>query len=334
MPASVPIYIEMANVSSLDSTLVQTRCLVDAFAISEPFGWDLSRLLASQDLRSPIQIVAIHLQALSDGSINNTDFQFDDRKKVRHNMDRSGRITSSVQADLEPLDNRTVQHLLVQYFLDSNNESVVSSPDCSFAILNVFVRVFADQLRAFTNSGFLKVEALASMGIELAQRMSVREKIVHAVMRVACDFSTRSISTAKTNQRLNLGGTDAISAQDLLDRYNAGANSWEESKHLLVIFQRQNQGNALSALYRRETPVPAEITNLLSLQTAEGDDAIKPFVNLEPAELQQELEKIARTNQSELTDLESGYALTSDNLLKMALVILRVKARIPVVREH
>ena len=136
------------------------------------------------------------------------------------------------------------------------------------------------------------------------------------------------------SQRLNLGGTDAISAQDLLDRYNAGANSWEESKHLLVIFQRQNQGNALSALYRRETPVPAEITNLLSLQTAEGDDAIKPFVNLEPAELQQELEKIARTNQSELTDLESGYALTSDNLLKMALVILRVKARIPVVREH
>jgi hypothetical protein len=282
-----------------------------AFQIGEPFFWDIGRFIFSDEISSPIQIVCIYLNELDSGRLNETDVIFGD------------------SANVKSLSASQCIPLLQKYF------DHVTLPDCSFAVVEVFTSVLADQLCQFGNSEFFKVDAQQGM----TGSTEARSGVVTALIDVAKEFATRSITVAKTVQRRNqvrasqiYNTTEEAEIEELADSLtNMQASSWEDSNHLLIVFQRQGGGGTISALYRDQTQVPDHINKLLASQHfGPSEDATIQYTDMSPDRLRVELEKLVRTSRKPL-DIKDNYALTSDNMLKMALVVLRIRAHIPVV---
>eukprot|EP01046_Picozoa_sp_COSAG06_P065171 COSAG06_NODE_15889_length_1037_cov_1.262260_1_plen_243_part_10 len=185
------------------------------------------------------------------------------------------------------------------------------------------------QLHQFGRSQYFRVENQKLM----TGNTEARSGIVQALIDVAKEFATRSIDVAKTaqrrNQRIQTDGVDADQAEalqqaELMTSFKP--SSWQDSNHLLVVFQRQFGGGTISALYRDAAQVPEHIQKLLDGQPG---DSVK-YTDMDENALRKELEKLVRSSGKKL-EIKDNYALTSDNMLKMALVVLRIRARIPVV---
>ena len=105
---------------------------------------------------------------------------------------------------------------------------------------------------------------------------------------------------------------------------------WEDSNHLLVVFHGLNS-QAITAVYRNKTLVPDSVEKLLTSQGVRGKNQLEDFKVLTQVQLQEKLEKIVCLKLVEENKIISTYALTPDNILKMILIILRVRANAPVI---
>ena len=185
------------------------------------------------------------------------------------------------------------------------------------------------QLRQFGQSQYFRVETQKLM----TGNTAARSGIVQALINVAKEFATRSIDVAKAAQRRNqlmqASGADADQAEALQhadQMVSFKPSSWQDSNHLLVVFQRQHGQFTISALYRDAALVPPNIQELLDSQPG---DNIK-YTDMDEKMLRKELEKLVCAGVPK-NAIKDNYALTSDNMLKMALVVLRIRAHIPVV---
>jgi hypothetical protein len=85
--------------------------------------WDLNRFVFSEEIESPIQVVCIYLDALDSNTLNDND------------------IVLGEAANVTAVNSARCVALLRKYF------DFVNKPDCSFSVVDVFVRVLADQVR-------------------------------------------------------------------------------------------------------------------------------------------------------------------------------------------
>ena len=290
LPARTAVYLEIANAGNLHDSL--PVCL--AFQIGEPgnemvLHWDLNRFIVSSELDAPIQVVCVYLDALKRNTLNDNNITLDDGTQ------------SPVPAA------RCIQ-LLQEYF------EFVRTTECSFSVVDVFVRVLADQLRQFGRSHYFEVEMLRAIDRDNPRgNTSVRSDIVKALVEVAKEFATRSIDVAKSAQRRNQlqvqpgsGDADqaaAVNLAETLTRFQP--SSWQDSNHLLVVFQRQ-MGGAISALYRDVRQVPEHIKKLLDSQPSDTAE----YTKMDEAALRRELEKLVRNRREKLV-IKDNYALTS-----------------------
>ncbi|CAG8765505.1 37637_t:CDS:2 [Gigaspora margarita] len=100
---------------------------------------------------------------------------------------------------------------------------------------------------------------------------------------------------------------------------------WDDSNHLVVVFLSQ-MPDSICALYQEKSKVPGNVESLLKSQNAELQD----YYIMKPATLLKQLERLARRKMHKLKNLPE-YALSIENLLKMAIILLRLHANIPVV---
>ncbi|RUS21593.1 hypothetical protein BC937DRAFT_92153, partial [Endogone sp. FLAS-F59071] len=265
--------------------------------------FDINKLVVHPEAGSPIQIVCRYLRALKDTTIDAVDISLDD----------------------PALPAAECVQLLAAHLATENFTQL------SFRLMHTFVCVFANQLKHLSESTFFKVSTLEFTGSPIH---NLRTLLVTALLNVSRDFAVRSISN------------DEGTAANYIERMNT-MTKWSDLKHLLVFFQSQDP-NCICALYRNPQNVPHNVKMLLQSQSLSGITAdigtfsarqamsfqMLDYSRISMKELLDELEKIARRTH----DIDENkkrkyppYALSTDNLLKMALILLRTRVKVPVV---
>ncbi|CAI2170802.1 7188_t:CDS:10 [Funneliformis geosporum] len=206
------------------------------------------------------------------------------------------------------LDQKYCQQLLDRYFFKKIDSSILS-----FRFLEIFVNLLADQLFRLSESPFFTVENLKFM----TKDVNIRSTLFNILLDVSIDFATKSIKT-KSAQLQSI--SDRAAEVDQL----GNLVQWDDSNHLLVFFMSQSP-ESICALYRNKNIVPNNVTNLLKSQSFELAD----YQTMSSDQLLITLECLARKTMHKINYTQ--YALSTDNLLKMALMLLRTRANIPVV---
>ncbi|CAG8460377.1 17990_t:CDS:10, partial [Racocetra fulgida] len=299
IPSTTLVFIEVA--STMNQYLLDSLPITGYLA-KEHLTWNIRNLAISYNYNSPIQIVAKYLDAYDRDVINQENIDF----------------IIPEDGEIPPMSQNRCQELFQRYFFRIHTQDVTS-----YRFLEIFINVLADQLVRLSSSTFFRVETLR----EMVEDKSIRKTLLETLLDVSIDFATRSVES-KAEQLKHL--PDA-------EKANLGTiKQWEDSNHLLVFFMSQTP-DSICALYRDKEKVPDDVVNLLKSQyvgianQAKGKaiDILDNFDEMHPDEILKKLECLARTT---LDKREyPPYALSTDNLLKMALILLRARANVPVV---
>ncbi|KAG9292714.1 hypothetical protein G9A89_008302 [Geosiphon pyriformis] len=287
------VYIEIA--STVEQYLLNSLPFT-GYLLSHHITWNIENMIVSQELTSPIQVVARYLDAYDRRILDNTNISFHPGP---------------------PVSTDRCQTLIRQYFFEENTENILSH-----RFVQIFVNVFADQLIRMSASSYFRVENLSLM----VKARDIRSILVEQFIASGKDFATRGISS-KFAQLENTFEADNARLGAILP--------WEESNHLLVVFLSQAP-DSIAAFYRDKAQVPVNVQSLLKGQQADlricansKEWALDDYHEMPAEVLLLKLESLARKSVHKL-DLPS-YALSGDNILKMALILLRARANIPVI---
>ena len=311
MPSNI-VYIEIANTPNNE--------LFDALSVTKylkfcrhHLQWEnYERFVVSQEMGSPVQIVCHYLSVFDKGLLDTS----------------------------EPLPNNAIllppprcRYLLQKYF-------PATSFGLSYSTVNIFLNVLSQQLKKMSASTFFNVINLQLMlGKE---QCDVRSKLFQILKDVSKAFASNSLRQTEGNSDSSITREDICMAVDNGKASAASSGSqfvqqmqhlirWEDDNHLTVVFHAANS-NSLTALYRDSSLIPPTVRTLLASQKMNAD-TLDEFHKMSHDELLQTLKLIACEDQTVPPDLPlpTSYALTPDNILKMVLIVLRVRARVPVV---
>ena len=329
------IYIEIAN--TLKDWLRESLVVSKHFTPINLQWNSYKDFLVSTKITSNTQVVCQYLDIFDRDCLESKEVLFSGPEKSK------------------PLSARRCHELLAKYFS--------SDAYTNFTTLRIFLRVLADQLLKFSKSAFFKIENLDTMVGEEAQ--DIRKNLFQALLQVSKDFACRAITACPSSYTQNLSQQEsaraldeamvvtARSVKDMVERVK-GMVQWEDKNHLLVVFHGWNS-QAITAVYRNMNFVPSNVKKLLESQVVRENKELEDFSNFTQEQLREKLEKIAcmkqpgkektaacikkhgkhkrRTSRKlpENENMPSQYALTPDNILKMILIILRVRVKIPVI---
>ena len=298
------VYIEIAN--SLNDQLRESLAITKCFTRVQLQWSNYDNLEVSSKITSDIQVVCQYLHALERGRLETIDIHFSGRQEIK------------------PLSANRCRELLLKYY--STNSGT------TFTALNTFLGLLAGQLRKFSRSTFFTIENLKLMLEDKA--FGVRSNLLTALLDVSKDFAARSLKTCSSSNHQEI--PSATSAQHMVQRVE-GMIQWEESNHLLIVFHGLDS-QTIAAFYRDKDRVPQNVSDLLKSQIVKGrNKELDDFKKMSHEELHGKLERIARChpavkNQDKTEGkVFSSYALTPDNMLKMILIILRVRANVPII---
>ncbi|CAI2173905.1 15093_t:CDS:2, partial [Funneliformis geosporum] len=289
-----------ADITSLPDTYIFIEIAGNLLFKSLPFlnclnnthlVWNIDRLMVPKDIHSPIQVVCHYLDLYEKKELDKKDVIYQSREY------------NTVK---EPLDQVLCQTLLNKYFFKKVDPFILS-----FRFLEIFVNVLSDQLLRLSGSSFFTVEILKFMTNDI----NIRSTLFNTLLSVSNDFATKSTKT-KSAQLQSITNTEVDQLENLVH--------WDDSNHLLVFFLSQSP-ESIGALYRNKNIVPNNVLELLKSQRWELVD----YQTMSSDELLIILESLARKTMHFI--IYQPYALSADNLLKMALMLLRTRANIPVV---
>ncbi|GES90916.1 hypothetical protein GLOIN_2v1785271 [Rhizophagus clarus] len=292
-----PIYIEIA--STTEQHLLNSLPMA-GYLLTNHISWNIKHLKASQEINSPIQVTCHYLNLFDRNDIDSKEILFRTDKAIK-----------------DPLPPERCQNLIEKYFFSKGNKDI-----SSFRFVEIFINVLADQLVRFSSSQFFTVDNLKLM----VKETNIRNLILKTLIDVSKDFATRSIKTKAAQ-------LESISAGDADDE-NARLGTivqWDDSNHLIVFFNSQTT-DTISALYRDRTKVHENVEILLKSQVIGTDREnwrLDDYNLMSADDLFLKLEYLARRSTEKLVLPE--YALSCDNLIKMALILLRARANIPVI---
>ena len=301
------IYIEIAN--TLNDRLVKSLIVSKCFTSIHLKWQDYNNLIVSNEITSNVQVVCQYLDIVDRSDLESHEVHFSGPKKS------------------EPLPAVRCKELLAKFFQSDDDDD---GSNITYTILHTFLGVFANQLLQFSKSTFFKIANLRSMLDKDAQ--GVRSNLFHSLNEVSKEFAFRAIGTPRSSSTRSSGkavNSTTKSAEDMVDRVE-GMIRWESRNHLVVVFHGL-YSQTITAMYREKISVPDNIKKLLTSQGLREYKELEDFHTLSQVQLQKELEKIACTEPVKRNNLFSRYALTTDNVLKMVLIILRIRVNIPVI---
>ncbi|CAG8477692.1 8259_t:CDS:10, partial [Cetraspora pellucida] len=254
--------------------------------------WSIDNTIIPQDVDSPIQIVSRYLDVYDSNQINIVNIDLNNEELIPEIRCRQ---------------------LLQKYFFDKITQDIKT-----YRFLEIFVSVLSDQLKRMSSSAFFRVETLNWMDADT----NIRRTLLETLIKVSMDFATRSVNSKK-DQFKNLTNED----KNLI---NTTVKHWEDLNHLLVFFLSQSP-DSICALYHHKSRVPKNVEDLLRSQhlSRNSDFKLDDYDKMSSEDILKKLECLARTTCDERE--YAPYALSTDNLLKMALILLRSRANIPVV---
>jgi hypothetical protein len=241
-----------------------------------------------------IQLVCNYLKAISDSKLDNTNIN---------------------PQNLEILNRDDIFELLKDQFFNKREEA-------SFKQLNIFINILADQFAKFSTSFYYSVETLKEN--ILYSLYNTRSKIAEVLLMLPHEFITRSIRQVTDNQNKTL----SLIHKDNNDDEYSNVKSWTSSNHLLVIFDKD--GQCLNYIFKDKSELPKGVTELAKLYKTNLDD-INPS-RFKHEEFIEKLFSIEGRFQHIPKDVKNlNYKLTLDNFIKMILILIRARSKVPIV---
>lgn len=294
------ICIEIAN--SVNQVLSNSLPTVTCFKRKNLIWNNYNDMLVSQEVNSPVQVVCHYLKLRDEGLLDQRDIYLTGKDKV------------------SPLSENVCKDLLLKHFSTSG--------DMSFAIVNIFLGVLADQLKRLSSSVFFRTSNI--------QHELLKSELVNALKNMSTDFSSRSINACRSAQMASMGFSEpskeniSLTCGEILAKRTESMIRWEDSNHLMVLFHYDL--HTVSALYRDRNKVPQQISNLFESQLK---DDLQEFDKKSQEELRLILLKLVqyppKIDSAVLDTISQQYALTPDNLLKMVLIVLRIQGHQPII---
>lgn len=289
------VHVELAN--TLGNRLVSSLS-VCSWLPQQHLVWQLDSLQVSDDRESDEQVVCAYLQ-----------------KMESNELDTMNVCISGVHVNVFPLPANRCKQLLNKFFIKD-------SMDMSFSVLTGFMKIFADQLRRLSSTDFYSVETLRWM-LRAEVAGTFRSTLVSSLLEAAAELSLRSVKPwLQRQQQQQIAGRDISTSMHDRMRSLLG---WSDSNHVMIFFDLYGP---VVVLYRDRSLIPQGIKAILSIQMQAMGMDLKDYSTMSSVQLWQTLWPIL--SKKEPTSVPN-YVLTPDNFLKMALISLRINARVPVI---
>ncbi|RGB41976.1 hypothetical protein C1646_791690 [Rhizophagus diaphanus] len=209
-------------------------------------------------------------------------------------------------ATKKPLSAERCQFLIDKYIFNNNIKVVYS-----FRFFEIFINVLMDQLVRLSSNQHFSLNNLGNL------KLIVEEANIALILRILIgiskDFAARSNKSRATE-------LESIAAD--------GRNfvQWDDFNNFVLFFNSQAQ-DTITLLYSDRTK--AYDNARLLLKSDHPNWKLDDYSTMSENEILMKLERMARRSTQKLSLPE--YALSSDNLIKMALILLRVRSNVPVV---
>jgi hypothetical protein len=255
-------------------------------------SWNIKDFKVSQEIMSPIQVVCHFLNLYDIGKFDTEEIFFQTSNPIKNS-----------------LSEEVCQYLIMKYFLNESDKFILS-----FKYIEIFVNVLADQLIRFSSNQDFMVNNLK---LKLGET-NVRSTAIKSLLNVSKDFIIQSIKAK------------SVQLKTLTSNYENEIVQFDNSNDYILFFNSQTS-NSFSILYRDKNKVPDNIKLLLKSQISGNPEnwELDDYNTMAVTELLMKLEVMARRSNETL--YLPDYALSIENLMKMALILLRVRANIPVV---
>ncbi|GBC04618.1 hypothetical protein RclHR1_05780009 [Rhizophagus clarus] len=206
----------------------------------------------------------------------------------------------------DPLSEEICQYLIMKYFLDDGENDIIIS---SFKYIENFVNILSDQLIRLSSSQYFTI---SNLKLNLKEA-NIRSTIIKSLLSTSKDIIIQSIKTKSTQFK-----------------FSTPKYEFDNSSNYILFFDSQTS-NSFSVLYQDKNKVPDNIKLLLKSQVPVSPEnwELSDYNAMTSNEHLLKLEALARSSNKKLNLPE--YALSIDNLTKMALILLRVRANVPVV---
>ena len=301
------VFIEIAN--TINDSLANSLCMVK-WLHRKHLTWHIARYIVSNDPLSPVQVVCQYLKMSEELAKKNVILKKGPNGKVLHGSD-------------------------CRRLLDAFLSTYLPKTQLSFSLVKALLSVWADQLIKLSSCQAFRVRQLEGM-VRRDQAGRIRTLMFETLRDMACRFATRSISACRTSQHIALSQASGKSLkQSMLERVG-GMIRWDDSNHLVIAFDC-HIAQTFTMLYRDRDKLDKDLEDLMKPQgpllQSRPDDPLPSLQSLDQSELRTLAARLTSTNLQPVDQFSESdeYAYTTDNLLKMALIIQRVQAHIPVV---
>ena len=336
----IPIKIEIQN-TFID--FFEKLPILTLFNVKELKISDLPPLIVSKELDSNIQLVANYLKALKENKINDKDLIF---PKItpkdfegHYYFSKKKKYSTSVKADL--LSVLECQNLIfdsIKEFLEEPTYYQIIS----------FINMLAAQLRKLNQNYFLNAFQL----ITKKSQISLRTFIIKNFIEISQYFSEEKFKKlVEQKQNIYKSSFDISNKEGYI---NNSVNNIANNKHKVISFN--NFDFSLIFFYEGSSPLFSIITNknkldkeykdlllIKNLQSFKDKEKIKELPDyklysqnqfleeLRNIFINNPLEKIKYSDKESLKEIAGNYIFTADNFLKMVLILLKIRANIPVI---
>ena len=223
----------------------------------------------------------------------------------------------------------------------------------TFYQINSFINAFADQLKYLTNSLYLEVDLLKNNAKHSGRKglKTIRNYTIKSLLEITQYFTKGAYSDLISQQNIAYQSQTADYNLEQAEEkaINALSNkevvSFDKIKPSLIFFNEDGQSlTVISTCDKNEE----EYKNLQDLiNSGSQEKKVPPLVdykNLEPIGYLNEVKKVLDLKNDVIKDIKLGkkvlksissivgsYVFTSDNFIKMILILIRIRANIPVI---
>ena len=324
--------------------------ILSLFQIKEIKIAELAPLIVPKELDSNIQVVANYLKALKEDKINNYDLIFPkitpDYFEERKYKDKKKNICkTAIKAEILPPE--TCQQLI----FDAIKEQI---KEPTYYQINSFIDVLALQLKKLNKNIYLNAHQLIISNNK--NNSLIRSFIVESFIKITKHFTegvfTNLIKGQEIVHKLLFGqykeGDDINKAVDDLAAPNQKTISFKDIGPSLIFFHEGDNDEAFSIITNKNKN-DKEYNNLLNLTNSQFErrdtknmhKSLKDYKTFGQNEFLKELKEILDIKnpletekdnpRKSLLEIAGNYVFTPDNFVKMVLILLRIRANIPVI---
>ena len=297
----------------------------------------LEPLIVPKEIDSKVQIVSNYLKLLKENEINKYDLNIDG---ITTDLIKESNINIK---NAKVLSQNECQTLIFEKFKEVNNDIKCFN----YYQIQSFIDILADEFIKFNHSIYISTKILPVR--------QLRSSIIEGFIKLSNYFTQGAFSKLINEQKI--AHKVLFGQYDENEDFKNGINNLAKDKHFVVSFDKIDP--SLIFFHEGESPIFSYITNkspddieyqrFLSFFNSQGTSQIEKFPDYKDKKFNflPELKDILGINNpltikektpdhieegiKSLEEIAFDYAFTSDNFIKIILILLRLRANIPVI---